>query len=225
MTLAERAYKITSIPLTYYKGVWENTTKLQHLPGFHEAGCDSTQAIAATWRDTIRYGVQFAEAARRQYAATRTASPPGFTRQLTATQQHEQNLQWWIDKREECRQNWLDKREKERAQTNASRGSTADFLSGRHPLGGVPSQESTCVQPCRTLRQRLLLLKRPPRRNMKREAARWRQQKYVRNTPPHANVRPFCLFWYPHGQFGGLVYDSHFRRLHVSLQGVCLGTA
>ena len=150
MPPALRAYKNTGVaPLTYIKGGGENTTKLHHLPGYYEAGGDSSQTIAAQPRDNRSYGVQVAEAARNQFAAKWTAPPPGFTRQLTAAQQHQQNLQWWIDKREECRQNWLDKREKERAEKAAS-DATAQFLSGRHPLGGRPSRKSNYAQPRRS---------------------------------------------------------------------------
>ena len=122
MDPAKRALKGDGLaPLTFYQGGGGDSTRLRNIPGHHEAGGDSSQEIAATWRDKRRYGVQIAEAARDQFAATKLNPPPGFTKEITTTQQHEMNLEWWISKREEMRESYEKEREQQIAKNIAAR--------------------------------------------------------------------------------------------------------
>ena len=89
--------------------------------------------------------------------------PPGFAKKLTEAQEHRSNLQWWVDKREECRQNWLDKREE---QLTAPSEAKDQFLAER-PTFQEETPRATRAQPCwDTLRHRLFFLKKFPRRTL-----------------------------------------------------------
>ena len=145
MTPAEREHKNASFaPLTFFRGGGGDTLPLRHLPGYQEAGGDSSHSTYG--RNKRPYSHKLATVKRDQYAATRLEPPPGFAQEITAAQQHRMNLEWWISKREDMRIAWEKEREAKLAKAKAKR------LEKSRPLGGKPSQraDNWTFQPRRT---------------------------------------------------------------------------